>query len=222
VHGGGVMHGGGGHGHGRTLASQGDGSLVGHGVTLLSAVLYGGYAAQLKHEVPDEAVLPMPYLFGLIGLSTLLLYGVGLPLLHLLHLEPLALPSSATTLALLLNALLGTVLSNMLLARAMLLASPLVATVGLSLSIPLALASDVARGRARLSSALLLGMALVWAGFVAVTGADRFEQSCARDAGESVGVSVEGGHGMNGMPLRRAGTGSSELSRPGRSAHFRL
>ena len=24
------------------------------------------YAAQLKHEVPDEAVLPMPYLFGLI------------------------------------------------------------------------------------------------------------------------------------------------------------
>ena len=62
-----------------------------------------------------------------------------------------------------LRAQVGTVLSNMLLARAMLLASPLLATVGLSLAIPLAMTSDVLRERiTHFSPALALGSLAVW------------------------------------------------------------
>ena len=81
------------------------------------------------------------------------------------------LPNRTTLLALTLNGLIGSVVSNMLLARAMLLASPLVATVGLSLSIPLAIATDTVRGRSAqfFAPAPLLGTALVWVGFLGVS-----------------------------------------------------
>ena len=85
-----------------------------------------------------------------------------------------------TLVALLCNALFGSVLSNMLLARAMLLASPLVATVGLSLTIPLAIASDVLRSRGRFSKGLLLGTLAVWCGFLGVSTSETLEKRCVK------------------------------------------
>ena len=41
--------------------------LAGDGVALLSALAYGAYAVQVKHEVSSEAAMPMPWLFGLVG-----------------------------------------------------------------------------------------------------------------------------------------------------------
>ena len=41
----------------------------GAALALGSAALYAAYAVQLKRWVPDESSLPMPYLFGLMGLS---------------------------------------------------------------------------------------------------------------------------------------------------------
>lgn len=153
----------------------------GNAATLLSALVYGCYAAQLKHEVPDEQALPMPYLFGLIGLLLTICLLPCIPILHVLHIERFALPSRATLITLTLNGLLGSVLSNMLLARAMILASPLVATVGLSLSIPLAIAADALRGRAHFADAApLLGTAAVWCGFLGVSAAEPIESSCVR------------------------------------------
>ena len=67
------------------------------------------------------------------------------------------------------NAPAGTVVANLLLARAALLTSPLVVVVGLSLSIPLAMASDVARQRERLTPALLAGALAVWLAFLGVS-----------------------------------------------------
>ena len=40
----------------------------GAALALGSAALYAAYAVQLKRWVPDESSLPMPYLFGLMGL----------------------------------------------------------------------------------------------------------------------------------------------------------
>lgn len=67
------------------------------------------------------------------------------------------------------NAVLGTVVANLLLARAALLTSPLVVVVGLSLSIPLAMTSDVLRHRAELSASLLCGGLSVWVAFLGVS-----------------------------------------------------
>jgi hypothetical protein len=116
----------------------------------------------------------------------------------------------------------------LLLAKAMLLSSPLVATVGLSLSIPLALASDVLRGRARLSGSLLLGMMLVSSGFLAVSSAEYVEAACLKrshsssHSSSSVARITPVLHTAKGVtPLRRVSTGATELSRPSRSTHLR-
>ena len=80
----------------------------GNGLTLASAVLYGGYATWLKRQVPSERALPMPFLFGLIGLvNTLLLWPLFL-LLHFSSLERFAWPSRTAAGGMLINGLLGT------------------------------------------------------------------------------------------------------------------
>lgn len=151
--------------------------LAGDGVALLSAITYGAYAVQVKHEVPSESALPMPWLFGLVGLVCCLTLWPGIVLAHLSGFELFRWPTKAALLVITLNALVGTVLSNMLLARAMLLASPLLATVGLSLAIPLAMASDVLRAKiTHFSPALALGSFAVWAGFFALGGGDVLER----------------------------------------------
>uniref|UniRef100_A0A7S0J9F3 EamA domain-containing protein n=1 Tax=Calcidiscus leptoporus TaxID=127549 RepID=A0A7S0J9F3_9EUKA len=137
----------------------------------ISAMLYGAYAVQIKVEVPSEKVLPVPFLFGLMGLLTFLLGWPVLLLAHAAGVETFEAPSREAALLALANGLFATVLANMLLARATVLASPLVVVVGLSLSIPLALASDVWRHEARLSLTILLGSLCVWLGFVGVSTA---------------------------------------------------
>ena len=87
-------------------------------------------------------------LFVQIGLVATILLLPCIPILHVLHIERFILPNRTTLLALTLNGLIGSVLSNMLLAaRNAARLAPLVATVGLSLSIPLAIATDTVRGR---------------------------------------------------------------------------
>ena len=164
---------------------QGGSFTMGNLTTLLSALAYGLYAAQLKLEIPTEEHTPMPYLFGLFG--ALILIGVApcIAIVHVLKVERFAPPGGETLLALLLNGLFGSVVSNMLLARAMVLASPLVATVGLSLSIPLAIASDVMRGRSGFMDVRpILGTIAVWAGFLGVSAAEPLEKrlGCAKSA----------------------------------------
>ena len=61
------------------------------------------------------------------------------------------------------------------------LASPLVATVGLSLSIPLAMASDVLRQRVRLTPTMVLGALAVWSGFLIVSGAKQLRRRMAKN-----------------------------------------
>jgi len=105
-----------------------------------------------------------------------------LVLAHLSGFELFRWPTQTVGLMITLNALVGTVLSNMLLARAMLLASPLLATVGLSLAIPLAMTSDVLRERiTHFSPALALGSLAVWSGFFALGGGDALERRRAAE-----------------------------------------
>lgn len=149
-----------------------DAASVGNLGMLLSALCYGAYTVQLRREVPSEKTAPLPFLFGLMGLSVLLLTPLALGVLHLAGVERFAPPPAAALGVVMGNALLGTVLANVLLARATMLTSPLVVVVGLSLSIPVAVASDVMRGRAELSKALLGGGVAVWVAFLGVAASE--------------------------------------------------
>ena len=128
----------------------------GNGATLLSALLYGTYAVQLKRDIlrggrsnaiPVRLARPHDY------------SNIHPVDRHLSHAEAgilqLAKPGNSGCACPQWSA--WSVLSNMLLARAMLLASPLVATVGLSLSIPLAMGADALRDRGHFGHNVVLG-----------------------------------------------------------------
>ena len=79
--------------------------LAGDGVALLSAITYGAYAVQVKLEVPSESALPMPWLFGLVGLVCCLTLWPCIVIAHLSGFELFRWPTKAAMLVITLNAL---------------------------------------------------------------------------------------------------------------------
>mmetsp|Transcript_21764 Transcript_21764/g.49050 ORF Transcript_21764/g.49050 Transcript_21764/m.49050 type:complete len:87 (-) Transcript_21764:31-291(-) len=73
---------------------------------------------------------------------------------------------------LLFSAATSTVVPDMLLAKAVVMTSPLIATLGLSLMIPLSVLVDYMRGLAHLSPQFFLGSIAVFIGFQMETLAD--------------------------------------------------
>ncbi len=157
----------GGRGHDHDNASVRS-SIVGNAFVLLSAVGYGLYTVRLKQLEPEDKKVPLPLIFGLMGMLAAVFLWPLLAIAHVLHIEHFREPSWSVTVTILLNATFGVVLANVLLARATLLSSPIVTVVGLSLSIPLSTACDVLRGRTILSLPLVIGSVFVWISFVLV------------------------------------------------------
>ena len=89
---------------------------------------------------------------GFLGLFNFIILFPGLLLLNYIHIpgingdrpfETFSLPSFKQFFSLAINGLIGTVLSDMLWAKSVQLTSPVVSTIGLSLTIPLAIISDL-------------------------------------------------------------------------------
>ncbi len=99
--------------------------------------------------------------------NVLLLWPFGF-FLNWIGLEPFAFPSGYVWLYLLANGLVGTVISDYLWLLSVLLTSPLVATVGLSLTIPLAMIADVIIKHKSFTFLYFLGTVLVVVGFLMV------------------------------------------------------
>jgi hypothetical protein len=110
--------------------------FTGDVLALMSAAASGVYMVLLPATTPDA--VHMPSLFGMMGLVCTLALLPLFPLLHYGGIEAFELPPTrSATLSLLVNAATSTVLPDMLLAQAIMMTSPLVATLGLSLMIPL-------------------------------------------------------------------------------------
>jgi len=161
-----------GDGHG---SKMGDGAWAwaGDALALVSACMYGVYSVMLKRLVPEgDNALSMPLVFGFIGAAVLLGGWPVFVVLDSTGLEPFELPRPRVLAFLALNAAVGTNLSDVLWARALQLTSPLVATLGLSLTIPIGMLSDVAlRGKA-FSALYVFGALLILVGFVLGTTAE--------------------------------------------------
>lgn len=143
-------------------------SWLGDTLALLSAVLYGCYTTLLKRRIGDESRLDTPLFFGSVGLANLLLLWPGLVLLDYTGIEPFLLPQTAHLWAMILiNALVGTFLSDYLWLMAVLMTSPLVVTLGLSLTIPLSMAGDIVFKGLNVSFAYYLGALLILSAFIA-------------------------------------------------------
>lgn len=116
---------------------------IGDVMAFVSAVLYGFYTVFMKKRIGDETRVNMPLFFGLVGISNVLLLWPGFIILHYTGIETFALPPTRKILTIVLVNSASSLVSDFCWAYAMLLTSPLIVTVGLSLTIPLSLVGQM-------------------------------------------------------------------------------
>ncbi|KAL3698502.1 hypothetical protein R1sor_012578 [Riccia sorocarpa] len=157
-------------------------SLWGDALGLCSAVSYGLFTILLKKYAGEgSSHVEMQRIFGYVGLFTLLgLWWLIWPL-GSLGLEPrFSLPTTIKVDEVLLgNAIVGSVVSDYFWALSVVWTTPLVATLGMSLTIPLAMVADMFIHGRHYSGIYVLGSLQVFAGFVIANLTDQ----CSRKIG---------------------------------------
>ncbi|GAA6027488.1 hypothetical protein JCM8097_007886 [Rhodosporidiobolus ruineniae] len=139
--------------------------LLGDALALLSAVAYAAYVLLLKVRIRNENRISMTLFFGFVGAWCIVLFPPLGWFLHKIGVETFEFPrGGALWASLAVNAGI-TFVSDALYLRAMLLTSPLAVTLGLSLTIPLAMAGDLYR-HAPVGAASLIGGVLVLSSFI--------------------------------------------------------
>ncbi|KAK8047728.1 hypothetical protein PG996_015792 [Apiospora saccharicola] len=116
---------------------------IGDAMALFSALVYGLYVTVMKLRVGNEERVSMPLFFGMVGLFNVVFLWPLFIVLHVTGIETFELPPTSKVLIIIVLNSISSFLSDMSWAYAMLLTSPLLVTVGLSLTIPLSLIGEM-------------------------------------------------------------------------------
>lgn len=149
---------------------EGDGlarSVLGDFLAIASAFGYAAYALWLRVRVPAdmEKDYPMSLMFGFVGLVVLI---AGWPIVFITHFagaEVVSMPSAHVMLLIITNSLVGTNLSDIMWANAVVLTSPLVATLGLGLTVPISMLSETFICGCSFSPPYVVGAVMILFGF---------------------------------------------------------
>ncbi|XP_078408547.1 solute carrier family 35 member F5-like isoform X4 [Cetorhinus maximus] len=159
---------------GVTLVSLSSNDTEGKGTigslwSLTGAVLYAIYIVMIKRKVDREDKLDIPMFFGFVGLFNLLLLWPGFFLLHYTGFEAFEFPTKTVWIYILINGLIGTVLSEFLWLWGCFLTSSLIGTLALSLTIPLSMIADIYMKKVEFSWLLFAGSVPVFLSFFIAT-----------------------------------------------------
>ncbi|XP_067001270.1 solute carrier family 35 member F5 [Anabrus simplex] len=138
-------------------------------LSLVSAVFYAAYLVFLRRKVDHEDKMDIPMFFGFVGLFNLLLLWPLFFLFHYSKWESFEWPTKHQWTFLLLNGLVGTVLSEVLWLWGCFLTSSLIATIAISLTIPMSMLADVVFKRVHYPSIFYIGTVPMFLAFFAVT-----------------------------------------------------
>eukprot|EP00941_MAST-03F_sp_MAST-3F-sp1_P006136 g6136.t1 len=166
----------------KTSTNDSDNSIAGSGgkggetiggdlICLLSAFLYAVYSILIRMMLPEDDKSSTALFFGFLGACNAVAFGGGVLLVWLAGWEDYSMLSWKIIGYIVLNALFNNMLSDYLWARAMLLTSATVATVGLTLTIPAPLLIEAFQQGSLTANGLgykMIGAVLVVAGFVCV------------------------------------------------------
>ncbi|UKZ70422.1 uncharacterized protein TrAtP1_011402 [Trichoderma atroviride] len=141
---------------------------LGDTMAFMSAVLYGIYVTVMKRRVGNEDKVNMQLFFGLVGVFNLSLLWPLFFVLHWTEMEPFELPPTSQIWTIIIVNAIASFVSDLSWALAMLLTTPLVVTVGLSLTIPLSLIGEIFQYQQYSSFIYWIGAAVVFVSFVFV------------------------------------------------------
>ena len=149
---------------------------IGDALAFASAVMYGIYAVFMKKRIDDESRISMPLFFGLVGLINIFLLWPLFFIFHFTNIETFAMPpTSRVTLIVLMNSVTSLV-SDLCWAYAVLFTSPIVVTVGLSMTIPLSLVGQIVLNGQTASVVYWVGAMVVVLAFVFVNREEKKEE----------------------------------------------
>eukprot|EP01038_Epipyxis_sp_PR26KG_P008033 gene8033-10886_t len=143
-------------------------TLVGDIIALLSSVGYGIYTTTIRYNIPNDEDVSMQLLLGYIGLLNLVFLSPVVLVLYLLGMDNLKHLTGSIVGFISLNGFFDNVISDYLWARSVILTSPTVATIGMSITIPLAMTSDFILNGFVPNSLSIMGAILVLIGFLFV------------------------------------------------------
>ncbi|KAI7164647.1 hypothetical protein KC352_g26339, partial [Hortaea werneckii] len=157
---------------------------IGDALAFLSAIMYGLYAVFMKKRIDDESRVNMPLFFGLVGLLNVLLLWPGFIILHFAGIETFEMPPSAWVTTVILCNSLASLVSDLFWAYAVLLTSPIVVTVGLSMSIPLSLIGQIVLNSQTASPIYWIGALVVVLSFIFVNHEEKKDEHPVFEGGD--------------------------------------
>ncbi|KAG0670279.1 hypothetical protein C6P45_002589 [Maudiozyma exigua] len=144
-------------------------TMIGNLLAVAGAMFYGIYSTLLKIKVQDESMINMKIFFGFVGLFTLFFMWPSLIFLHYMGYEEFVIPTQPKVIVIILVNMMITFVSDFCWAKAMLLTSPLTVTVGLSITIPVAMFGDILFKHKSMPLEYLLGGLLILGSFVIIS-----------------------------------------------------
>jgi len=141
--------------------------IIGDSLAIISAFIYASWTTLIKFCLVDESKMSISLFLGLLGLCNGVILWPLFFLLNRIHYEPLQMPDNRTFQLLTAIGFIN-IFSDFLWAKSILLTSPVIATIGLTLTVPLSFVADYYRQEPPLGPMSYAGATCVVAGFLLV------------------------------------------------------